>query len=240
MESASKTVYNDPSTSSVHFLMNNAARQIGGNAIDTPMNDFEIMMKTNLYGAIHTCQQFIPTMKERGQCGLIVNTGSKQGITMPPGNLTYNVSKAALKTWTEGLEHDLMMDRLNNNGMLQAVLLVPGWTNTSIKLKELRDRAARAKNENFQYENMKEVINHEFNPADGAWMPKEVFDFMLKRIDEGSFYIICPDNEIDSFTDKVRMTWTMQDITEDRPPLSRWHPEWKDEFNKYLKSQQKK
>ena len=39
--------------------------------------------------------------------GFIVNTGSKQGITSPPGNTAYNVSKAAVKALTEGLAHTL-------------------------------------------------------------------------------------------------------------------------------------
>lgn len=239
MKFVADSVFKHPSTKSVHFLMNNAAMAIGGNAIDTPMADFNIMMKTNLYGCMHTCQQFIPKMKERKQPGFIVNTGSKQGITMPPGNLTYNVTKAALKTWTEGLEHELMMDRMKNGGQLQSALLVPGWTNTSIKIKELRDRAVRSGDNKFNYEQMKQVMTTEDNPADGAWMPKEVFDYMMKKLNDGSFYIICPDNEIDSKTDKARMTWAMQDITEDRPPLSRWHPEWDDDFQKFLKEQKK-
>ncbi len=219
--------------------MNNAAVSIGGAAIGTSMKDFKTMMNTNLYGCIHSCQQFIPIMKERKQPGIIVNTGSKQGITSPPGNLTYNVTKAALKTWTEGLEHELMMDRVNNDGKLQAALLVPGWTNTCIKLKEMRDRAIAEKRP-FDYDTMKKVVSNEENPADGAWMPKEVIDYMLKKLNEGSFYIICPDNEVDRMTDRIRMTWAMQDVTEDRPPLSRWHPEWQVEYNQYVESQKKK
>jgi len=239
MKSVAKSVYDDQSTKSVHFLMNNAAMSIGGGAIETSMTDFDTMMKTNLYGPIHGCQAFLPIMKERQQPGIIVNTGSKQGITMPPGNLTYNVSKAALKTWTEGLEHELMMDRVTKGGKLRSALLVPGWVNTSIKVKELRDRAITTNDKEFDYEQVKKVTSHENNPADGAWMPKQVFDYMVNKLDKGSFYIVCPDNEVDSETDKARMTWAMMDITEDRPPLSRWNPEWKGEFDNFLKSQKK-
>lgn len=239
MVTAANTVFADPSTTSVHFLMNNAAMSIGGDAINTSMDDFDTMMKTNLYGCIHSCKYFVPIMKEKNEPGIIVNTGSKQGITTPPGNLTYNVTKSALKTWTEGLEHDLMMDRFQNGGKLRVALLVPGWTNTSIKLKEMRDRAKVEGSETFDYDAMKAIISNEENPADGAWMPKQVFDYMMKELKEGSFYIICPDNEVDSKTDKIRMTWAMQDVTESRPPLSRWHPEWKLKFEKYKISQTK-
>jgi len=129
----------------VHYLMNNAAVQLGGGGISTSMDTFHKVFDVNTLGPIHGCQAFVPIMQEKGMDGLIVNTGSKQGITAPPGNLTYNVSKAALKTWTEGLEHELMKERMNNGGKLYAALLIPGWVNTSIHLKEMRARALLGK-----------------------------------------------------------------------------------------------
>merc|ERR1719208_225889 len=98
-------------------------------------------MGVNTWGPIHGCQAFVPAMKATGEPGIIVNTGSKQGITMPPGNLSYNVSKAALKAYTEGLEYELGKKRRESKGMLKAALLVPGWVNTSIMLKEKRKQA---------------------------------------------------------------------------------------------------
>ena len=229
-------IFNDPCTESVHFLMNNAAVQLGGSALSTSMDEFNKVLSVNTLGPIHACQAFVPLMQNKNQCGLIVNTGSKQGITMPPGNLTYNVSKAALKTWTEGLEHELMMERINGGRQLRAALLVPGWVNTSIALKESR---ARAEMEGKAFD-VNDVFFHEGKPAPGAWMPKQVIDFMLEKLNDGKFYIICPDNDVDRETDNIRMTWTMQDITQDRPPLSRWHPEWKDKFTDHLEECRKK
>ena len=66
-------------------------------------------------------------MIEQGEPCLVINTGSKQGITNPPGNLAYNVTKAALKTYTEGLQHEL---RNTPGCRVSAHLLVPGWTTT--------------------------------------------------------------------------------------------------------------
>jgi len=154
---------------------------------------------------------------------------------MPPVNLSYNVSKAALKTWSEGLEHELMKERMEGKGKLWSAFLVPGWTNTSILLKEQRERA---KIEGSTFDE-KSCFFHEDKPAHGAWMPSQVIDFMLQEIDNKRFYIICPDNDVDRETDNLRMTWTMQDITEDRPPLSRWHPEWKDKFTTFLEENKK-
>jgi len=56
----------------------------------------------------------------------VVITGSKQGITNPPGNPAYNASKAAVKTLAEHLSFDLRAERTTVH------LLVPGWTYTGL------------------------------------------------------------------------------------------------------------
>lgn len=214
-----------------HFLFNNAGVQLnvpeGG--ILAENSTMKKTLDVNLYGPIHGCLAFVPRMKESGEECIVVNTGSKQGITMPPGNLPYNVSKAALKCYTEGLQHDL---RNSPDSKVRAALLVPGWVNTSIMLKEVR----RNTPENFDPDS---VFFHEAKPAKGAWMPQQVIDFMVEELDAGKFYLICPDNDVDRETDNLRMTWTMQDITKDRPPLSRWHPDYKDKFGEFLKENKK-
>lgn len=63
-----------------------------------------------------------------------------------------------------------------------------------------------------------------------------MIDFMHKELDRGRFYIICPDNDVDRATDNLRMAWTAQDIIEDRPPLSRWHPDYKEKFTEYVEN----
>ena len=62
-------------------------------------------------------------MIERGRPGLIINTGSKQGITTPPGNPAYNVSKAGVKALTEALQHEL---RNMPGCKIIAHLMIPG------------------------------------------------------------------------------------------------------------------
>ena len=47
---------------------------------------------------------------------------------------------------------------------------------------------------------------------------------MLSGVARGDFYIICPDGEVTAEMDKMRILWAAGDITENRPPLSRWHP----------------
>jgi NAD(P)-dependent dehydrogenase (short-subunit alcohol dehydrogenase family) len=215
-----------------HILMNNAGIQMseGVGAAAPDMAVVRRMMDVNVYGPMHGCLSFISKMKTTGQPGIIINTGSKQGITMPPGNLIYNMSKCALKCYTEGLEHELMLDRLDGKGKLRAALLVPGWVNTSIVLKSQRAKALQ-KGEKYDPST---AFFHEDNPHSGAWMPSQVITFMQAELDLGKFYIICPDNEIDRATDNLRMSWTMNDIIQDRPPLSRWHPDYKEHYAKVL------
>lgn len=55
------------------------------------------------------------------------------------------MSKAALKTFAEGLEHEL---RNTEGNKLKTCLLVPGWTNSDLVLK-IRRAAAEAEGKNF-------------------------------------------------------------------------------------------
>jgi len=209
-----------------HVLVNNAGVGRGGGAL-APASRYRATLGVNTFGPIHGCLAFVPRMRASGEKGLVVNTGSKQGITMPPGNLAYNVSKAALKAYTEGLEHEL---RTTCPDTMRAALLIPGWVNTSIMLKSKREQA-REQGEAFDPSS---VFFHEAKPAAGAWMPEQVVDFMLAELDRGRFYIVCPDAETTRHVDNLRMQWTMGDIVEDRPPLSRWHPDYKAAFADFL------
>ena len=75
-------------------------------------------------------QAFVPTMVAQGTSCVVINCGSKQGITMPPGNSAYNVCKAAVKATTELLQHEL---RSRDGCAVSAHLLIPGWTTTGDK-----------------------------------------------------------------------------------------------------------
>lgn len=192
----------------VGVLMNNAGTGGGGSAIENHAG-WQKVLGTNLWGVINGVQAFAPAMIGAGKPAAIVNTGSKQGITTPPGDTAYNVSKAGVKVLTEGLQHTLR----NAPGccMVSAHLLVPGWVHTG-----LTARAGGPK------------------PA-GAWWPDQIIDVLLDRLGSGDFYILCEDNEVANAVDFKRIQWAAGDITENRPPLSRWHPDYKDSFARFLK-----
>jgi NAD(P)-dependent dehydrogenase (short-subunit alcohol dehydrogenase family) len=189
------------------ILMNNAGIQPGSKMFG-PIENWQRILGVNLWGVIHGSQVFAPHMIERGRPGLIINTGSKQGITTPPGDPAYNVSKAGLKAFTEALQHEL---RNVAGGLISAHLMIPGFVFTGL--------TSRGRTEK----------------PDGAWTPEQTVDFMIARIDAGDFYILCPDNDVPRQLDERRILWAAGDIVENRPALSRWHPDYAEAFAKFVK-----
>lgn len=188
------------------ILMNNAGIQPGSTLFDEPDN-WQRIIAVNMWGIINGSRIFAPGMIARGKCGLIINTGSKQGITTPPGDPAYNVSKAGVKAFTEALQHEL---RNTKDCHVTAHLLIPGFVFTGLTAKGRTEKPA------------------------GAWTPEQTVDFMLARLEAGDFYILCPDNDVPRALDEKRMEWAAGDVIENRPPLSRWHPDYADAFKRFL------
>ena len=189
------------------ILMNNAGIQPGSTMFGSAENWARILA-VNLWGVINGAQVFLPDMIKRGRPGLLINTGSKQGITTPPGDPAYNVSKAGVKVFTEALAHEL---RNTPNCNITAHLLIPGFVFTQLTAKGRTEKPS------------------------GAWTAEQTIDFAFKRIDAGDFYIICPDNEASRELDEKRILWAAGDIVENRPPLSRWVPSYAEAFAQFLK-----
>lgn len=59
---------------------------------------------------------------------------------------------------------------------------------------------------------------------------------MYDKMRDGKFYIICPDNDVSEETDKKRMLWSVGDIVNERPPLTRWREEFKAEAEEWMKN----
>lgn len=190
----------------VSVLMNNAGTGRGGNALSNP-DGWDRVIGTNLLGVLFGIQAFVPAMVAGGAPGLVINTGSKQGITQPPGDTAYNVSKSGVKSLTEGLAHTL---REETQGRVSAHLLIPGFTYTGMMAAHFSEKPA------------------------AAWTPDQVVDVMMDGLSRGDFYLWCVDNETTRETDNRRVLWNAADMTENRPALSRWHPDYKDAFAEWM------
>ena len=116
------------------------------------------IIDVNLWGVINGVQTFAPDMIKQGTAAAIVNTGSKQGITCPPGDTAYNVSKAGVKVVTEALAHEL---RNTEGCRVSAHLLIPGFIFTAMTKGSRTEKPA------------------------AAWTPEQVVDFMLAVDGEG-------------------------------------------------------
>ena len=185
-------------------VLNNAGTHGGADAL-SGAEIWDRTLAVNLFGVLNGVQAFVPAMIYSGQPGVVINTGSKQGITQPPGNTAYNVSKSGVKALTEGLAHSL---REQTGGRVTAHLLIPGYTHTG-------------------------MTGGGEKPA-AAWSPEQLAGFMLDSLERGDFYILCPDNDVTRSMDEKRMAWHMGDIIENRPALSRWHPDYKDAFAAFM------
>ncbi|MBC7584430.1 MAG: SDR family NAD(P)-dependent oxidoreductase [Tardiphaga sp.] len=190
----------------VDVLMNNAGIQ-PGSAIFGPRGNWEKVLGVNLWGVINATQALVPGMIARGRPGLIVNTGSKQGITTPPGDPAYNISKAGVKAFTEALQYEL---RNTEGCRLSAHLLIPGFVFTGLTANGRSEKPA------------------------AAWTPEQTVDFMMTGLDAGDFYILCPDNDVARPIDERRIAWAAGDVIENRPALSRWHPDYAAAFADYM------
>lgn len=91
----------------------------------------------------------------------------------------------------------------------------PGWTHTSISTSGLTPASS--------------------TPPPGAWTASETVLYMLDKVRSGAFYILCPDGETRPEVDRLRILWGAGDLTEGRPALSRWHPDWKSLFEEWMR-----
>jgi NAD(P)-dependent dehydrogenase (short-subunit alcohol dehydrogenase family) len=191
----------------VAVLMNNAG--IGG-GLGKPWESYDRwgeVLGVNLWGVINGVHAFTPALIDQAAPSAIINTGSKQGITNPPGDAAYNASKAAIKAITEQLAHQL---RSEPGARISAHLLIPGFTFTGITARRLPEKP----------------------PA--AWTPGQVADRLVAALNAGEFYVLCEDNETTREMDERRIAWSAGDLIENRPALSRWHPDFAEAFARHM------
>jgi NAD(P)-dependent dehydrogenase (short-subunit alcohol dehydrogenase family) len=182
-------------------------------------------LDTNLFGVVNGIATFLPFIQKSSGPSAVVITGSKQGITNPPGNPAYNASKSAVKTIAEHLAHDLRSDSHEHHHPATSVhLLIPGWTYTGLS-------------GNPGPTPSQEAI--EKKPK-GAWLPEQCAQYGVDKIKQGKFYIVCPDNDVDEALDQARMTYQMGDIVESRSALSRWDESYKNDAAIWIQEEAKR
>jgi len=156
------------------------------------------LIEVNLFGVMNGVDALLPKMIKANRPAVVINTGSKQGITTPPGNPGYDTSKAAVKVLTEMLAHDLRAAK----APISAHLFVPGFTYAGMIQRFMSEK------------------------PDAAWTSEQAIDYFIGKMSAGDFYIPCPDNDVSPEQDVKRVAWALGEIVENRPALSCWHPDY--------------
>jgi NAD(P)-dependent dehydrogenase (short-subunit alcohol dehydrogenase family) len=112
-------------TGRLDVLVNCAGMHFLAATDTTSPEDFDRLMATNLRAAFMLCRAVIPVMRASGG-GLVVNVSSEAGLVAVPGQVAYNISKAALIMLTKSIAADHASDGI------RAVSVCPGTTKTPL------------------------------------------------------------------------------------------------------------
>ena len=92
----------------IDVLVNNAGLVIGvDKEFEGSLDEWDIMIDTNIRGLLAMTRLVVPGMVERGR-GHIINIGSIAGDAAYPGGSVYCATKAAVKALSDGLRIDLV------------------------------------------------------------------------------------------------------------------------------------
>jgi NAD(P)-dependent dehydrogenase (short-subunit alcohol dehydrogenase family) len=92
----------------IDLLANNAGVAGGGNMGEYPLEDWDWIIKINLYNGIYGCHYFVDWLKQNPRGSHIINTASMAAIASAPGMAAYNVTKAGMLALSETLYAELM------------------------------------------------------------------------------------------------------------------------------------
>jgi NAD(P)-dependent dehydrogenase (short-subunit alcohol dehydrogenase family) len=90
-----------------HVLFNNAGVAIFGGIETMSHEDWEWLIRVNLWGVIHGVESFVPRIIQQGEGGHIINTSSFAGLVPNQGLGVYCTTKYAVVGLSEVLYRDL-------------------------------------------------------------------------------------------------------------------------------------
>ena len=106
------------------ILVNNAGIYAQGDVVSTTLDDWERLQRVNVTGAFLCAKYAVPLMRRSGG-GSIINVASEAGLVGIPGQVAYNVSKAALIALTRSLAVDLAAEHIRVNCVCPGTTLTP-------------------------------------------------------------------------------------------------------------------
>lgn len=120
------------------ILVNNAGVGSGGKTVaETGTEEFDAVMKTDLYGPFFCCREFVQRRRSDGHRAKIINITSVHEAIPSPGNAAYGAAKGGLLTFTRSLALELAPLGINVNA------ISPGLVRTPMTEKRIDDPEAR-------------------------------------------------------------------------------------------------
>ncbi len=112
----------------VNMIFNNAGVAMGSTVEATSYEDYEWIVGINMWGVVYGTKAFLPYIKQAGEEGHIINISSVFGLFSQPSQSGYNMSKFAVRGFTESLRQELDIEDCG----VSATCVHPGGIKTNI------------------------------------------------------------------------------------------------------------
>lgn len=123
---------------SINILVNNAGLASGMSTIDEgDMDDWDVMIDTNLKGLLYVTRQVMPLIKS-SKAGHIINIGSTAGKTVYKNGNVYCATKFAVDALNQSMRIDLLPYGI------KVTAINPGMAETEFSLVRFKGDAERA------------------------------------------------------------------------------------------------
>lgn len=108
----------------IDVLCNNAGINRRGPLLSLTPEDWRLSFAINVDAMFHLCQAALPHMIAAGG-GAIVNTASQWGLHPAPNHIAYNVTKAAVASFTQNLARDYAPQKIRVNAVCPGEIHTP-------------------------------------------------------------------------------------------------------------------
>lgn len=187
----------------IEILVNNAGYGLFGALEEISMDEAKKQFETNLFGAMRTIKEILPTMRKQKN-GIIINVTSLAGVVGIPAECIYVSTKFALEGLSESISYELQPFGI------KVIIIEPGVVNTNfvpnIKFSNKTDdkllqtlmkqeekseinysnNDIKKKNSSYYSNTIDTFLSHYFSAMNNAPSPKEVATVILEAIKNAS------------------------------------------------------
>ena len=187
----------------IEILVNNAGYGLFGALEEISMDEAKKQFETNLFGAMRTIKEILPTMRKQKN-GIIINVTSLAGVVGIPAECIYVSTKFALEGLSESISYELQPFGI------KVIIIEPGVINTNfvpnIKFSNKTDdkllqtltkqeekseinysnNDIKKKNSSYYSNTIDTFLSHYFSAMNNAPSPKEVATVILEAIKNAS------------------------------------------------------